>query len=157
MAIPDTVKNDIIERVENRQARYEEFVMFPGISSGIELKNYSWRSTTQATIAVGNKVVKLREDHQLLARFLVIQQSRPQLVDKLPETIRKYEMDVTPRSPFATDGTLLILSDTSSFMKEIMQYSWQAGGEHLQIAVSGGDDSREENPEMDSQPVRPDP
>ena len=41
MVMPDTVKNDIIERVENRQARYEEFVMFPGISSGIELKNYS--------------------------------------------------------------------------------------------------------------------
>ena len=87
----------------------------------LKLKTYStWMK--KASIAVGNKVVKLREDRQLLARFLVIQQSRPQLVDKLPETIRKYEMDVTPRSPFATDGTLLILSDTSSFMKEIMQY-----------------------------------
>ena len=106
---------------------------------------------------MGNKVVKLREDHQLLARFLVIQQSLPHLVDKLPETIRNYEMDVTPWSPFATDGTLLIPNNTSSFMKEIKQYSSQAGGKHLQIAVSGGDDCREEKPEMDSQPVRLNP
>ena len=77
-----------------------------------------------------NKVFKLREGHQLLARFL---------------------------APFATDGTLLIPNNTSSFMKEIKQYSSQAGGKHLQIAVSGGDDCREEKPEMDSQPVRLNP
>ena len=63
----------------------------------LKLKTYStWMK--KATIAVGDKVVKPREDRQLLARFLVIQQSRPQLVDKLAETIRKYEMAVTPRS-----------------------------------------------------------
>ena len=105
MAIPDTVKNDILERDEKGQARYEEFVtqrMTDGCPASVwdrveklKLKTYStWMK--KATIAVGNKVVKLREDHQLLARCLVIQQS--QLVDKLPETIRNYEMDVTPRS-----------------------------------------------------------
>ena len=57
------------------------------------LKTYrTWMK--KATIA-GDEVVKLREDRQLLARFLVIQQSRPQLVDKLTKTIGKYEMAVT--------------------------------------------------------------
>ena len=112
----------------------------------------------KATIAVGDKVVKLLEDRQLLARFLVIQQSRPQLVDKLAETIRKYEMAVTPRSLFATDGILLIPTDRSSFMKEIEQYSRPAVGGDLEIAVSGGNDSREEaETEMDNRPVSIDP
>ena len=62
----------------------------------------------KATIAVGEKVIKLREERQLLAQLLVIQQLHPQLVDKLAETIGKYEMAVTPRSLFATDGTFLI-------------------------------------------------
>ena len=99
MAIPDTVKNDILERDEKGQARYEEFVMnrmtdgFPASLwdpvKKLKLKTYStWMK--KASIAVGNKVVKLREDRQLLARFLVIQQSRPQLVDKLPEMIMRW-------------------------------------------------------------------
>jgi len=60
-----------------------------------ELEDYiTWLKN--ATTAVGDKVVKLREDRQLLARFLVIQQSCPQVVDKLAETIGTYEMAVTP-------------------------------------------------------------
>ena len=39
------------------------------------------------------------------------------------DTIGNYEMTVTPRSLFATDQTLLIPSDKSSFMKEVEQYS----------------------------------
>ena len=69
------------------------------------------------------KLVKLREDRQLLARFLVIQQSRPELVDNLGDTIGNFEMAVTPRYLCATDGTLLIPSDKSSFMKEIESYT----------------------------------
>ena len=66
----------------------------------LKLKTYS-TCLEKSTIKVGDKVVKLREDRQLLARFLVIQQSRPQLVDKLQETIGNYEMAVIPRSLFA--------------------------------------------------------
>ena len=95
----------------------------------------------KAPIAVGDKVVKLREDRQLLDRFLVIQQSRPQLVDQLAETTGKYEMAITPRSLFATDRTLLMPTDKSSCMKEIEQYSRPAVGGDLEIAVSGGNDS----------------
>ena len=37
-------------------------------------------------VSVGDKVIKLREECQLLARFLVILPSRPELVPK-PETM----------------------------------------------------------------------
>jgi len=163
MAIPDAAKNDILNRDEKGQARYKEFVMHRMIDGSqvslwdrvekLKLKTYStWLK--KAPITVGNKVVKLREDRQLLARFLAIQQSRPQLVDKLAETIGNYEMAVTPRSLFATDGTLLIPSDKSSFMKEIEQYSRPEVGDDLKIAVSSGDDLREEaEPEMDNRSV----
>ncbi len=73
----------------------------------------------KTNVGGSNKVVKLREDRQLLARFLVVQQSRPELVNKLGDTIGDYELAVTPRSLFATDGTLLLPSDKSAFMKEI--------------------------------------
>ena len=92
MAIPDAAKNDILNRDEKGQARYEEFVTHRQIDSSpaslwdrvekLKLKTYStWMM--KATIVVGDKVVKLREDRQLLARFLVIQQLRSQLVDTL--------------------------------------------------------------------------
>ena len=44
------------------------------------------------------------------------------MVDKLGDTIGNYEMPVTPRSLFSTDGTLLIPSDNSCFMKEVERY-----------------------------------
>jgi len=86
MAKPDAAQNDILSKDEKGQVRHEEFVtrrMIDGSSASLwdrveklNLKTYStWLK--KATITVGDKVVKLREDRQLLARFLVIQQSRP--------------------------------------------------------------------------------
>ena len=48
----------------------------------LKLKIYSI-CVKKVSVVAGNKVMKLREDRQLLARFLVIQQSRPNMVDKL--------------------------------------------------------------------------
>ena len=62
------------------------------------------------------KVIKLREERQLSARFLIIQQSQPELLPELNETIGEYEMAVTPRSMFTGDGSLLVLTDKSSIM-----------------------------------------
>ena len=70
-------------------------------------------------VSVGDKVIKLREERQLLARFLVIQQSRPELVPKLEATIGEYEMAVVPRSLFAMDGSLLLCSDKAKLMHVI--------------------------------------
>ena len=70
-------------------------------------------------VRVGDKIIKLREERQLLARFLVIQQSRTELVPKLPDTIGDYDMSVVPRSMFANDGSLLIPTDKSSIMHAV--------------------------------------
>ena len=52
----------------------------------------------------------------------------------------------------------MIPTDKSSFIKEIEQYSRPAVGGDLEIAVSGGSDSREEaETEMDDRPVSTDP
>ena len=75
-----------------------------------KLKTFStWTAKTE--VKADDKVVKLREERQLLAKFLVIYQSRPELLQNLPGTIGEYEMAVTPRSMFRADGTLLIPKD----------------------------------------------
>jgi len=87
----------------------------------ITRQNEAYRAIfcTLKTVRVREKVIKLREERQLLARFLVIQQSRPELVPKLPAIIGDYKMSVHPRSLFASDGSLLIHTDKSSFMHAI--------------------------------------
>ena len=123
----------------------------------LNVKTYStWLK--KVTTAVGNKMVKPRENRQLLARILIIQQSHPQLVDKLMETIGKCEIAVAPRSLFSPNGTLLIPSDKSSFMKEIEHYYRPTVGNNLEIAVSDGDGSRDNaESEMDDRPASTDP
>lgn len=84
----------------------------------MKLKTFStWMAKTQ--VSVGDKVIKLQEERQLLACFLVIQQSWPELVPHLPATIGDYEMAVTPRSMFASDGSLLILTDKASIIHAV--------------------------------------
>ena len=70
-------------------------------------------------VTLGDKVIKLLEERQLLACFLIIQQSRPELVPQLSATIGNYEMAITPRSMFALDGSLLIPTDKSSIIHVI--------------------------------------
>ena len=70
-------------------------------------------------VRVGDKVIKLHEDRQLLGRFLIIQGSRPELVPKLEETIGTYEMSVVPRSLRAVDGSLYIPTDKANLMHAI--------------------------------------
>ena len=84
----------------------------------MKLKTFrTWMAKT--LVSVGDKVIKLQEEGQLLARFLVIQQSRPELVPRLPATIGNYEMSVTPRSMFVSDGSLLIPTDNASIIHAV--------------------------------------
>ena len=71
---------------------------------------------------VGDKVVNLREDQKLLARFLVVQQSRPSLTQSLHKATGKFEFSVIPRSFFSSDGLLLIPSDKSAIVDVIERY-----------------------------------
>ena len=67
-------------------------------------------------VHVDDKIIKLREERELLARFLIIQGSRPELVPKLEEMIAEYEMSVVPRSLCSVDGSLYIAVDKASLM-----------------------------------------
>ena len=42
-------------------------------------------------VQVGDKVIKLREERELLGRFLIIHGSRPHFVPKLEQTIGRFE------------------------------------------------------------------
>ncbi|CAB4011170.1 Hypothetical predicted protein [Paramuricea clavata] len=58
-------------------------------------------------------------EKQLLARFLVIQRSRPELVQKLNDVIGTYEFSTIPRALFSADGQLLIPTDKSAVVKTL--------------------------------------
>ena len=74
------------------------------------LISYStWLEKTK--VRVGDKVIKLQEERELLGRLLIIQSSRPELVPKLEQTIGDYELATVTRSLCAVDGSLLIASD----------------------------------------------
>ena len=76
----------------------------------------NWMQKTR--IHVGDKVIKLREERQLLGRFLIIQRSRP-LVPTIEKVIGDFEMSVVPRSLCAVDGSLYIPSDKASLIHAI--------------------------------------
>ena len=128
MLIPLNVLPDILDRDEKGETAYNHFVetrLMEGSTTSIwdtmtklKLKTCSsWVSKT--SIQHGEKVVKLREERQLFAQFLIIHQSRPQLMPNLPQTIGEYEMAITPRSLFTSDGNLLVPKDKNAFMHAI--------------------------------------
>ena len=82
-------------------------------------------------VRVGEKIIKLREERQLLARFFVIQQSRPELVPKLAATIAEYEISVLPRYLFPNDVYLLIPTDKSSLMLAVEEQEAKSISEKL--------------------------
>jgi len=59
-------------------------------------------------VHIGDKVIKLCEERELLSRFLIIQGSRPELVPKLEETIGEDEMAIVPCSLCSMNGNLYI-------------------------------------------------
>ena len=129
MEVPSTAKEDILCRDRKGATKFEEFVSERLIVSTAEksiwepmrkmkLKTFS-TINKKVPCKVGNKLVKLREDRQLLARFLIVQQSRPTMIESLSETIGMYEFSVVPRSLFSSDGLLLIPDDKSSFVHAI--------------------------------------
>ena len=126
--VSNEAKSDILHFAEKGHKRFEEFVSDRLLSSStlsvwdkmkkLKLKSFSnWMEKRK--VRVGDKVIKLREERQLLGRFLIIQGSRPSLVPKLAETIGEYEMSVVPRSLCAVDGTLYIPTDKASLMHAV--------------------------------------
>jgi len=126
--VQDDAKNDILHYQEKGEKRLQEFIQDRLLSSSelsvwdpmkkLKLKTFlNWMEKSK--IRVGDKVIKLREERQLLGRFLIIQGSRPELVPKLEKTIGEYEMSVVPRSLCAVDGSLYIPADKASMVHAI--------------------------------------
>ena len=121
-------KQDILCFTEKGQKCFEEFVSQRLLTTSslsvwdkmkkLKLKAFSnWMEKTKVRVA--DKVIKLREERQLLGRFLIIQGSRASLVPKLEETIGEYEMSTVPRSLCAVDGSLYIPTDKASLMHAV--------------------------------------
>jgi hypothetical protein len=77
---------------------------------------------TKSKVQVGSKAIKLREERELLGRFLIIQQSRPELFPKLETVIGTYELSVVPRSLCAVDGSLYLPTDKAVLMHHVENY-----------------------------------
>ena len=60
---------------------------------------------------VKDKIVELREERNLLARFIIVLRSRP--VIDLKEALGKYEFSALPRSLFLSDGSIHLAYDKS--------------------------------------------
>ena len=117
MEIPISSKEDIICREEKGQKVFDKFVgsrlekESPSVFTRdpmvkMKLKRFS-TCNKKIKCNLSDKVVKLRENRSLLARFLVVQQCRPELGVPLKEAIGQYEFSVVPRSLFPSDGMLL--------------------------------------------------
>ena len=55
-----------------------------------------------------------------MGTFLIIAQTRPELITKMKDLIGNYEMAIIPRSIFVPDGVMLLTIDKSSLMKLIL-------------------------------------
>ena len=73
--------------------------------------------TKKVNVKVNNKVVQLKEEKKLMAKFIIA--SRKQEDIDLPYYFGKYELSVIPRSLFRPDGTVLLDTDKSNVMHEI--------------------------------------
>ena len=97
MILPPLVARNVIERDEKGNEAYINFINNRLVTDTAEasmwdpskktsLKLFSnWQK--KAACKVKDKIIRLREDRQLIARFLVIQKSRPNLSEKLNDVI----------------------------------------------------------------------
>ena len=133
--LPDNVAKDIINRDEEGQKLFTQFVEYrlkaENISAWDEMKKRKMGTFAHCNAIVevknGDKVMKLKEERGLLQRFLIAARCRPQL--DLKECIATYEFGIIPRSLFSTDGSLLLPTDKSKIMK---------GLEELPVGINEG-------------------
>ena len=99
--IPTDIKYDLLNYASEGQTCFEEFVQERLVSNSklsvwdpitkLKLKTFS-NYVQKTNVNIGGKVIKLREERQVLGRVLIIQSSRPELVPKLEEIIGDYEL-----------------------------------------------------------------
>lgn len=123
--VQEKAKGDILYYAEIGEKRFQEFVQERLLNTSkvsawdsmkkIKLKAFS-KLMEKTKVLVGQKVIKLREERELFGRFLIILQSRPQLVPKLEDTIGDFEISVAPHSLCTVNGSLNVPEDKASLM-----------------------------------------
>ena len=85
----------------------------------MKLRKLQTFSSTKKSVKVKlqEKVVTLREERNLMTRFVLTSRSRPEI--DLPKYLGKHEFSVVPRSMFSSAGQLNLGSDKSSTMRKI--------------------------------------
>ena len=125
IGIPDLAKQDILNVevsgtrlytnfVENRLQTSSKLTVWDPMKLSRFKTMSTWMKKTK--VRVGDKVVKLQEERQLLSRLMIIQQTRK--ID-MRSVNGMYEMGVIPRSLFSNEGSLLIPTNKSSFIHYI--------------------------------------
>lgn len=121
MRVSPVAERDIIERDKKGENAFKSFVADRLVNATAKMSMWdpmkklslkscaNWQKKARCT--VNKKVIKLREDRQLLAGFLVIHRSRPELVQKLNDVKGTCEFSTIPRSLFLADGQPLIPAD----------------------------------------------
>lgn len=132
MEVAEKAKEDILYRDQRGVDRHEQFVKQRLLHSSelslwdpikkLKLKTFSNWSTKSEYSVGGQKVVKLREDRSLLAHWLLMYKSRPELADTLPEAIGKFEFSTISRTYCYSDGSLISPDDKSELINEILKY-----------------------------------
>ena len=113
MEVPISSREDIICREGKGQKVFDKFVgsRLEKDSASVSMRDPMGKMKLKMFCTcnkmvkcnLSEKVVKMREDRSLLARFLVVQQCRPELGAPLKEAIGQYEFSVVPRSLFPAD------------------------------------------------------
>ena len=118
----DEVKDSILNRDQIGQESFEQFVnerintdakFFWDPMKKLSLKLLRNSSKLLKT-KIGDKVTDLHEERNLLARFLIIMRSRPEI--DMKEAIGQYEFSAVPRSLFTADGEMLLAYDKASIL-----------------------------------------
>ena len=103
-------------------------------------------------VRIDDKVVKLREETQLLARFLIIQQTRN--LD-LQNAIGNFEMSLIPRALFNSDCSLLIPTNKSSLLTLIEEIPGAEDGvvDEMDMGIENGISENNSSISEEDEPV----
>lgn len=118
--VSDNIAKDIVNKDEIGQKMFVNFVNERLIRGELSIFDPVKRSTVQTftstETASSNGKVKLKEQRNLLHRFIRIAKTKNL---ELKSTLGEYEFQVIPRSLFLSDGSLLLPNDKSKIIHEI--------------------------------------
>ena len=108
-----------------------------------KLQLSSWTNVTKKVqCKAGNKVVELRDDRSLFARFSIVAQSRPGI--DLRELLGTYEFCAIPKALFVMPGEVHHCPKKSDLMHILEQLSVTAGPANIQTDIAAIDDDMDD-------------